>query len=52
MGDLARLIYFRQEKDLLIRVGLSILVERFFDLIGPRLAGRRFSLDFSPPGGA
>jgi glycosyltransferase 2 family protein len=33
MGDLARLVYFRQEKDVLIRVGLSILVERFFDLI-------------------
>lgn len=33
MGDLARLIYFRQEKDVLLRVGLSILVERFFDLI-------------------
>jgi uncharacterized protein (TIRG00374 family) len=33
MGDLARLIYFRQDKDVLLRVGLSILVERFFDLI-------------------
>lgn len=33
MGDLARLIYFRQEKNLLVRVGLSILVERGFDLI-------------------
>ncbi len=33
MGDLARLIYFRQEKDVLVRVGLSILVERFLDLI-------------------
>jgi uncharacterized protein (TIRG00374 family) len=32
MGDLARLIYFRQEKHLLIRVGLSILVERVLDL--------------------
>ena len=33
MGDLARLIYFRQDKDVLVRVGLSILVERFLDLI-------------------
>ena len=33
MGDLARLIYFRQDKDILLRVGLSILVERFFDFI-------------------
>jgi glycosyltransferase 2 family protein len=32
MGDLARLIYFRQEKHLLLRIGLSILVERFLDL--------------------
>ena len=33
LGDLARLLYFRQEKDVLVRVGLSILVERFLDLI-------------------
>jgi glycosyltransferase 2 family protein len=32
MGDLARLIYFRQDKHLLLRIGLSILVERFLDL--------------------
>lgn len=33
MGDLARLIYFRQEKALLVRVGLSILGERLLDLL-------------------
>jgi uncharacterized protein (TIRG00374 family) len=33
MGDLARLVYFTQEKDILVRVGLSILVERLFDLL-------------------
>lgn len=32
MGDLARLVYFRQEKPVLVRVGLSILVERLLDL--------------------
>ncbi len=32
MGDLARLVYFRHEKDVIIRVGLSILGERFLDL--------------------
>lgn len=33
VGDLARLVYFRQETDVLLRVGLSILVERGFDLL-------------------
>jgi uncharacterized protein (TIRG00374 family) len=33
MGDLARLVYFRQDKNVLLRIGLSILVERIFDLI-------------------
>jgi uncharacterized protein (TIRG00374 family) len=33
MGDLARLVYFIQEKDVLVRVALSILVERLFDLL-------------------
>lgn len=33
MGDLARLVYFRQEKPVLVRVGVSILVERLLDLI-------------------
>ena len=32
MGDLARLVYFRQDKPILIRVGLSILMERLLDL--------------------
>ncbi|MGQ9921438.1 MAG: lysylphosphatidylglycerol synthase transmembrane domain-containing protein [Desulfobacca sp.] len=32
MGDLARLVYFRQEKPVLVRIGVSILVERFLDL--------------------
>ncbi len=32
MGDLARLVYFRHEKNVIIRVGLSILGERFLDL--------------------
>ncbi len=33
MGDLARLVYFRHQKNVIIRVGLSILGERFLDLI-------------------
>ncbi len=32
MGDLARLVYFRQDKPVLVRVGVSILVERLLDL--------------------
>jgi hypothetical protein len=34
MGDLARLVYFRHEQNKIIRVGLSILGERFLDLGG------------------
>ncbi len=32
MGDLARLVYFRQDRPVLVRVGLSIMVERLLDL--------------------
>jgi glycosyltransferase 2 family protein len=49
MGDLARLIYFRQEKHLLLRVGLSILVERFLDLIVLVWLGAGFLMVFPLP---
>lgn len=49
LGDLARLVYFRQEKPVLVRVGLSIIIERLFDLtvlLGLSLA---FLLSFPLP---
>ncbi len=49
MGDLARLIYFRQDKDVLVRVGLSILVERFLDLVFLVWLGTGLMLSFPLP---